>query len=188
MNKKLLIFSIVLFIISAIIIITLSSGGKKIMETTSTNSEWIQDNEYLYDMAVYYLTEEKENTDPNREKQFFRDFAVHHGFGIKQSGNTKNAFLWIKDQSYYVDDDGNYILNEEKSMPYAFTFVNDKITVYTVPSTGDNYEKFVRDMMPDEIEDQVLSYNDGELNMDQTVKEYYTEVLNTENTESESEE
>ena len=188
MNKKLLIFSIALFIIAAIIIITFSSSSKKTIETSGASSEWIQGNEYLYDMAVYYLTEETENTNPNREKPFFRDFAVHHGFGVKQNGNTKNAYLWIKEQSYYLDENGNYILNEEKSLPYAFTFVNDKITLHTVPNKGDNYEQLVRDMMPDEIEEQVLSYNDGELNMDETVKEYYTEVNNLEKNELASEE
>lgn len=187
MNKKLVIFSIVLFVIASIIIITLSSNVQKNVEISTSQTTWIEDNEYLYDMAVYFLTEETENKSENREQPYFRDFATYHGFGIKQKENTKYAYLWIKEQAYYAED-GEYKMCEEKSLPYVFTFVNDKITVYAVADKNGDFEQSVRGMIDDEIEDKVIEYNDSELNMDETVKEYYNEVLNSPLEEDEEQE
>ena len=121
-------------IISALLIIAICgviiaiTGG---CEKQNSGTAYLTGQDYLYDIAIDYLREErmndeqseKENWEPELED--YQVFFDYKGFGISQENNKKYAYMWVLEQACYVVN-GDYHQGHGSSMPYKIEFENSK--------------------------------------------------------------
>lgn len=144
---------------------------------------YITDNEYLYDVAIAYLKEEKyQSNDPDIEKQNYHLFLSYDGFAITKDNNYKYAYMWISADAYYLE-------NEEKqpssgySMFFKFTFKDGKVIKYDIPKDGNEYSNSIKKMCLDsQMFKKILKYN-SKLDNTKEIEEYYAKVTNASNLE-----
>lgn len=166
MNKKLCIFIIAILVIIGLVIGIFVFNKKE-------NVVWITDNEFLYDIAKQYIIDEKLNTDLDKNEDNYNVFADYKGFGIEEKDNKKYAYMWILEESYYVVD-GELQAGSGSSMPYKFTFENNKVIDYEIPEDGSLYVTSIKDIFPNSIENEVIHFDVNSLSIENQVKEYYS--------------
>ncbi len=172
MNKK--VGVLILFLIVIIgIVIGITVFNEK------CNANWITDNDYLYDIAKEYIVIENTNSGYDKNKKDFKVFADYKGFGVEEKDNKKYVYMWILEEAYYVKND-KLRSSSGSSMPYKFTFENDKVIDYEIPKDGTYYVSSIKDMFPDSIESKVLMYNMEDTKLKSQVKEYYSYLDSTE--------
>lgn len=175
MNKKI---GLIIFIIAIILIVGISLGI--LIFNKQDNANWITDSDYLYDIAKDYIIAENTALDTGYKKEKdFKVFADYKGFGIEEKNDKKYVYMWILDESYYVRND-KLRSGSGSSMPYKFTFENDKVVNYQTPMDGSYYSSSIRDIFPDTIENKVLGYNMDDSKLKSQVKEHYSYLDSTE--------
>ena len=117
-KKKVLLFLIVLLSFLLILIIAILSKKPKTV--------WLTDNEYLYNKAISFIVNEKTNGNPDNNKDDFQVFTDFQGFGVEEKKKVKYAYIWILDQSYFVNDN-TLVSSSGSSMIYKFMFENDEV-------------------------------------------------------------
>ncbi len=174
MKKRITAVFAVIAVCCAVISIAYGCAKKK------SDSAYLTGQDHLYDIAIDYLREEymkeeeseKENWEPELED--YQVFFDYKGFGISQENNKKYAYMWVLEEAYYVVN-GDYHPGPGSSMPYKFEFEDDKVVNYEVPMDGTYYASSIKEMFPDDIEDDILNYKPWEeLSVDDKVKEYYS--------------
>ena len=84
--------------------------------------------------------------------------------------------MWIADESYYVIDN-KIVSGSGSSMPYKFVFdLNNKVIKYEVPKDGSSYESSIKDMYPDDLEDEAINYSWKDDKLMEEVKNYYSDI------------
>ena len=143
---------------------------------TINNDNFIKDSDNLYDVAVKYIENEQMNNGNDKYKDNYHIFTDYETFGIIKKNNKKYVYMWILTESYYVEN--NEIKSSEgSSMPYKFTFEDDKIIKYEIPKDGTEYEPSIRKLFPNSIENKVINYSmDNKLK--NSVDEYYSKFIN----------
>lgn len=175
MNKKI---GLMIFIVAIILIVSISLGI--IIFNNQVNTNWIADSDYLYDIAKDYIIAENTALDTGDKKEKdFKVFADYKGFGIEGKQDQKYVYMWILEESYYVRND-KLRSGSGSSMPYKFTFENDKVVSYQTPMDGSYYASSIKDMFPDTIENKVLGYNMDNSKLKSQVKEHYSYLDSTE--------
>ena len=146
---------------------------------------WITDHEYLYDVAIDYLVNEKtakENYEVlNRILgKDYKVFTDYEGFGIQEKGNYTYVYMWILEESYYVSDQKLYSMSGS-SMAYKFKFTthSSEVVGYEVPKDGDLYTKSIKEMFPKEIVDKVLTFNMSNDKITKEIHSYYSYLPDT---------
>lgn len=172
MKKKMVILILVL-----IVVIGLIAGI--IIFNKKDNTNWITDYDYLYDIAKEYIITENTANGHDKNEKDFRVFADYEGFGIEEKDNRKYVYMWILQEAYYVKND-KLRSSSGSSMPYKFTFENNRIIDYEIPKDGTYYASSIRDMFPDSIENKVLIYNMDDSELKSQVKEHYSYLDSTE--------
>ncbi len=172
MKKKMVILILVL-----IVVIGLIAGI--IIFNKKDNTNWITDYDYLYDIAKEYIITENTANGHDKNEKDFRVFADYEGFGIEEKDNRKYVYMWILQEAYYVKND-KLRSSSGSSMPYKFTFENNRIIDYEIPKDGTYYASSIRDMFPDSIENKVLMYNMDDSELKLQVKEHYSYLDSTE--------
>lgn len=171
MNKKMcLIIFILLLIIGVVIGI--------FWITKKNNTVWITDYEFLYDKAVEYIIEQSTTNGYDNNKDDYKIFVDYKGFGIEEKDNKKIAYMWILEESYYVEKN-ELKASEGSSMPYKFTFENNEVVDYEIPKDGSYYVSSIKDMFPDSIENKVLSFNMNNEKLKEQVKKHYSYLEST---------
>ena len=165
MKKGIVICLILILIVVAAIIV--SNNKKEVSHVNNTN------NDYLYDIAIDYLKEEYTEEDEYKDKEDFQVFFDYEGFGITEDENIKYAYMWIVEESYYVED------NEVKSgsgssMAYKIKFVDDVVVNFEIPKDGSEYDESIREMFPEEIANKVLEFNLDDEELKSIVDEHYS--------------
>lgn len=169
MRNGVKVFSIILCICIAIIGIIYGMIAIK----NKDKVVYITDNEFLYDVAIDYLKEKYTLESYDKEKEGFQVFFDYKGFGISQKDNEKYAYMWILEESYYLEN-GEIKTGSGSSMPYKIKFVNNKVTDFEIPKDGSYYVSSIRDMFPNDIENKILSFNLDDNNLKKKVDEYYS--------------
>lgn len=175
-NKmKILYVFIVIALIGIIcgVAIGLSSKNREVIYMT--------DNEYLYDVAIDYLNGKYTQESQDKEKDDFQIFFDYKGFGISQKEDRKYAYMWILEESYYVEN-GELKTGSGSSMPYKITFENDKVVDYQIPMDGSYYASSIREMFPNDIENQILQYHLDNTNLQKKVAEHYSYINSADST------
>lgn len=132
---------------------------------------FIKDKDNLYDVALKYIVNEQMNNGYDKDKNNYHIFTDYEGFGITK----KYIYMWILEESYYLED--NKMINSEgSSMPYRFTYEDNKIIKYDVPKDGDEYENSIKKLFPNSIENKVLNYQMNNDKIQQEIVEYYSNL------------
>ena len=166
LNKKIIFISIIFLIIICCIFIF--SNNKKI--------NLIDDSDELYDLAITYLKNEQFKDNPDSKLKDFNVFYSYYGFGIEEKSNTKYAYMWIYSQSYYLEEENALAISGGVSMPYKFTFKDNKILNVEIPKDGELYVQSVKELFPSIIADQVLNFDKSK-----NINKLFNEVLNKKN-------
>ncbi len=175
MGKKIKIILIILVIIlvmaSIFVRIHISLVNKKY-------GYWIDNNDFLYDKAIEYLSKEEGKKADSVNKDDYQVFYDYEGFGIKEKDNFKYAYMYILEESYYVKHEK--LRSDEKScMPYKFIFENNEVIGYEIPKDGTEYITSIKEMFPDDIENKVIKYNFNTSKLAKKVDEYYSYLEST---------
>lgn len=175
MNKKI---GLMIFIVVIILIVSMSLGI--IIFNKQDNTNWITDSDYLYDIAKDYIIAENTALDTGDKKEKdFKVFADYKGFGIEEKNDKKYVYMWILEESYYVRND-KLRSGSGSSMPYKFTFENDKVVSYQVPMDGGYYVSSIKKLFPNSIYNKALGYDMDDSKLKSQVKEYYSYLDSTE--------
>lgn len=170
---------IVLIIAILIILIIL------LFRFNNKSEKYIQDSNYLYDVALEYLKEQEyQSENHDMEKEGYHFFASYDGLGITKKDDYKYAYMWILGESYYLEN-GEVKDGSAYSMFFKFTFKDDKVVKMETPEDGSLYTDSIKKMCPDKkLADKVLNYN---LNFDnkKEVDKYYSKITNSQNLEKE---
>ncbi len=137
---------------------------------------YITDYEQLYDVAVQYLIDNDDNQ--NKSKERYKIFIDYKGFGITQDKEYRYAYMWIYDESYYVSND-KIISDSGSSMPYKFTFKDNKVVKCEIPKDGSQYVSSIKYMFPNDIENKVINYQFSDDKLKNDVKKYYSDLEDT---------
>lgn len=149
-RKGLLIFLCVFLLIVGII------GGIVAILNNNKENEIKIDAEKYYSKAVKYLEENDDNVEKNKED--YQLFIKYDGFNVAKEDNYIVAYMWILEQSYYVDNN-ELVKGTGSSMFYKFIFDNDIVKEYKVPEDGEEYVSSIRKMCSDDsLADKVINY------------------------------
>ena len=163
MKKKIF---ICFFILIVIVLIFGIFALKKV------NTVWITDYEFLYDKAIDYIVQQSKLKGHDKDKEDYQVFTDYEGFGIEEKDNKKIAYMWILEESYYVENN-ELQTSEGSSMAYKFTFENNEVVDYEIPKDGSYYTSSIKDMFPDSIENKVMSFVMDDTKLKKQVKEHY---------------
>ena len=149
-RKGLLIFLCVFLLIVGII------GGIVVILNNNRENEIKIDAEKYYSKAVKYLEENDDNVEKNKED--YQLFIKYDGFNVAKEDNYIVAYMWILEQSYYVDNN-ELVEGTGSSMFYKFIFDNDKVKEYKLPEDGEEYASSIRKMcFDDSLANKVINY------------------------------
>ena len=166
MKKQAITILIICFIVGTIVGVILGLSSKK-------DTVWITDNEFLYDKAVAYIINEETTKGHDKDKENYKVFTDYKGFGIEEKNNKKYAYMWILEEAYYVEND-EVKISSGSSMPYKFTFENNEVVNYETSKDGSYYAPSIREMFPDSIENEVISFSLDNTKLKKQVEEYYS--------------
>lgn len=162
MNKKICFLVFVLIIVIGVFILN-----------RTENTVWITDNEFLYDKAIEYVVKQSSTNGYYNDENDYNIFTDYEGFGIEEKKNKKIVYMWILKEEYYVKNN-ELEMGEGSSMPYKFVFENNEVVDYEVPKDGSYYTSSIKDMFPNSIENEVLSYEMKDTKLKEQVKDHYS--------------
>lgn len=155
-KKKSKIILISLFIIFILIIFGLIYYNKKV------KLNLVNDSDYLYDEVIEFIRNEEFKTNYDIKYKDFNVFYSYHGFGIEKKNNYKYVYMWIYEQSYYIEYQDVLAISSSSSTPVKAIFKDNKIQEIIYPENGKNYIESIKKMFPDIIEQQVLNFDKEE--------------------------
>ena len=165
MKKKMFVCFFIL-----IVIIVLVFG---IFTLKKDKTVWVTDYEFLYNKAVEYIAQQSRLESHDKDKEDFQVFIDFERFGIEEKDNKKIVYMWILEESYYVENN-ELQTSTGSSMPYKFTFENNEIVDYELPKDGIYYAPSIKDMFPDSIENKVMLFCMSDTKLKEQVKEHYS--------------
>ncbi len=171
---------VVKFILVILLIIVLVLCIKKILDEKGNEKYgyWIKDSDYLYDIAMNYLKNEKHKSSYDKDKEDFQVFFDYEGFGIKEKDNKKYAYMYISEESYYVKH-GKLRSGEKSYKPYKFVFENNEVIDYEIPKLGSDFAPSVKEMFPNDIENKVFNFNYNGTKISKDVDNHYSYLGST---------
>lgn len=119
----------------------------------------VNDSDYLYDEVIDFLRNEEFETNEDAKNKDFNTFYSYHGFGIEKNNEYKYVYMWVTNESYYIEEDEGLASSCGSSVPLKATFKNNKLENIPYPNDGNLYESSIKDMFKGVIRTQVLSYN-----------------------------
>lgn len=143
--------------------------------------KYLNDSDLLYDAAIQHLLDN--DNSPEKNNKGYHRFADYQGYDITEDDTYKYAYMWIFDESFYVNDKDHITLGTGGSMPYKFFFdkTTDAVVKYETPQDGINYAPSIKRMFPGKVAREMLkisSFDDTKLMSE--VKEYYNYLSDTE--------
>ncbi len=170
-TKKLIIILSIIFII---ILCTL------IYYNINLKINLVNDSDYLYDEVITFIKEKEFNENQDSKEKDFNVFNSYHSFGIEKKNNYKYVYLWIYEQSYYIEKEeygGALVISSSNSLPVKAVFKDDKLQGVIYPKDENQYVSSIKEMFPSIIEYQVLNFNKSE-----NINKLFNEVENKKNT------
>ncbi len=122
----------------------------------------INDSDYLYDEVIGFIKEKEFKENPAAKEKDFNVFYSYHPFGIEKKNNYKYVYLWIYEQSYYIEKEeygSGLAISSGSSMPAKAIFKDNKLQDLIYPEDGSRYVSSIKEMFPGIIEYQVLDFN-----------------------------
>lgn len=163
-SKKVLVLLILFFIITFIIFIYYNENLKVNL---------VDDSDFLYDEVISFLKEKEFDENPDSIYKDFNVFYSYHGFGIEKKQSYKYVYMWIYNQSYYIENEeygSGLAISSGSSMPIKAIFKDNKLQDIIYSKDGKEYVSSIKEMFPGIIEYQVLNY-DKEKNINKLFNE-----------------
>ncbi len=139
----------------------------------------VNDSYELYGIAIDYLREKEFKNNPDSNEKDFNVFFSYHGFGIEKKDNYKYAYMWIFNNSYYIEkyDYGDALaISSGMSIPCKITFKNNKVIKIEYPKDGNEYVSSIKNLFPSVIATQILNFDKAE-----NLNKLYNEVSERKN-------
>ena len=133
----------------------------------------VNDSDYLYDEVINFIKEKEFKENPDSKEKDFNVFYSYHPFGIEKKNNYKYVYLWIYEQSYYIEKEeyaSGLAISSGKSMPIKVIFKDNKLQEVIYPKDGSQYINSIKEMFPGIIKYQVLNF-DKEKNINKLFNE-----------------
>ena len=163
-NKFLYIIVFLLFILCGYLIF---------FSNKETNEKYINDLDYLYDIALNYVIDEDAKEDnPDHSLNNYHFFATYKPFGITEDGDTNYVYMWILGESYSLKDE-TVEPGSGYSIFHRFTIKDDKVVKMEIPEDGDGYTKSLKKMCPDKKMEKLALNYDLDISNDKEVEKYY---------------
>ena len=127
----------------------------------------VNDSDYLYDEVINFIREKEFEENPDSKEKDFNVFYSYHPFGIEKNNNYKYVYMWIYNQSYYIEKEeygSGLASSSSSSIPIKAIFKDNKLQDIIYPRDGNNYVPSIKEMFPGIIEYQVLNF-DNEKNI-----------------------
>lgn len=163
-SKKIIIFISAIFLIIVLALIYYNIKLKV---------KLVNDSDFLYDEVINFIREKDFKENPDSKYKDFNVFYSYHGFGIEKKNSYKYVYMWIYEQSYYIEPEeyvGALAISSSSSIPIKAIFKDNKIQDVIYPKDGDNYVSSIKEMFPGIIEHQVLNF-DKEKNINKLFNE-----------------
>lgn len=146
----------------------------------------VNDSDYLYDEVIGFIKEKEFKENPDAEEKDFNVFYSYHPFGIEKKNNYKYVYLWIYEQSYYIEKEeygSGLAISSGSSMPIKAIFKDNKLQDVIYPKDGNQYVPSIKEMFSGIIEYQVLNFDKSKninklFNEVQQKKNIYYDYLN----------
>lgn len=162
--KKILSLFIAIFIITFSILIYYNKNLKLNL---------VNDSDFLYDEVINFIKSKEFDENPDSNYKDFNVFYSYHGFGIEKEHSYKYVYMWIYQQSYYIESEeygSGLAISSSSSMPVKAIFKDNKLQDIVYPKDGNEYVSSIKAMFPGIIEYQVLNY-DKEKNINKLFNE-----------------
>ena len=133
----------------------------------------VNDSDFLYDEVIDFLKEKELKDNPDSKEKDFNVFYSYHPFGIEKKNSYKYVYLWIYEQSYYIEKEeygSGLAISSGSSMPTKAIFKDNKLQDIIYPKDGSEYVSSIKKMFPGIIEYQVLNF-DNEKNINKLFNE-----------------
>ena len=103
-------------------------------------------------------------------------FINYKGFGITEDDKYKYAYMKVDKSSYYVSKNNKLINSSGSTTLYKFFFdkKDNKVLKYQIPEDGEDYIQSIKNLFPDEIEQDAINYNFDYDKIEEEVKKYYS--------------
>ena len=169
-SKKLLIVLSTIFVIIVCGLIYYNSNLKVNL---------VNDSDYLYDEVIGFIKEKEFKENPDAIEKDFNVFYSYHPFGIEKKNNYKYVYLWIYEQSYYIEKEeygSGLAISSGSSMPIKAIFKDNKLQDVIYPKDGNQYVSSIKEMFQGIIEYQVLNFDKSK-----NINKLFNEVQNKKN-------
>ena len=139
----------------------------------------INDSDYLYDEVIGFIKEKEFKENPDSKEKDFNVFYSYHPFGIEKKNDYKYVYLWIYEQSYYIEKaeyGSGLAISSGSSIPIKAIFKNNKLQDIVYPKDGNEYVPSIKEMFPGIIANQVLNFD-----KEKNINKLFIEVSNKKN-------
>ena len=164
MNKKKLLFSIIICII---IVITLGCFFKFFYQPEIT-----KDQRKLYEQAISYLKAHNNSYDATKED--YQEFYSYDPLGIKKDNNKIYIYMAILEDDCYLKEN-QLEKSSSSALFYKFTIKDQKIIKYEMPKDGNEYKDSIKKIFPKKLQNKILNYDFTKLNQENKskIEKYY---------------
>ena len=152
-SKKILVLFLIIFLITFSILVYYNKNLKVNL---------VSDSDYLYDEVINFIKEKEFSENPDSSYNDFNVFNSYHGFGIEQNNNYKYVYMWIYQQSYYIESEeygSGLAISSGSSMPTKAIFKDNKLQDIIYPKDGNEYAPSIKEMFPGIVEYQILNFD-----------------------------
>ncbi len=161
-NIKILLIAIFLIIV-----------GSLIYYNKNLKVNLVNDSDFLYDEVISFIKEKEFKENPDSKEKDFNVFYSYHPFGIEKKHSYKYVYMWLYEQSYYIEKEeygSGLAISSGSSRPLKAIFKNNKLQDIIYPKDGNQYVSSIKEMFPGIIEYQVLNF-DKEKNINKLFNE-----------------
>ena len=133
----------------------------------------VNDSNFLYDEVIDFLKKKELKDNPDSKEKDFNIFYSYHPFGIEKKNSYKYVYLWIYEQSYYIEKEeygSGLAISSGSSLPAKAIFKDNKLQDIIYPKDGSEYVSSIKKMFPGIIEFQILNF-DNEKNINKLFNE-----------------
>jgi len=149
---------------------------KKIYNKSNTNEEIECYRNAFNTLFSNYLRDIEYETNHDADKNDFNVFYSYYGFGIEEKDSYKYAYMWVYNQSYYLENEESLEISSGASLPCKVTFKGNQVIKVEYPKDGNFYVKSIKEMFPSVIAVQILNFDKEE-----NINKLFNDVLKRKN-------
>lgn len=160
-SKKIIISLITIFVLIIILFVFINNKSKIYL---------VSDSDYLYDEVIDFIRSREFEMNDDSKKKDFNVFYSYHGFGIEKDNEYKYVYMWVVNESYYIEEYGGLASSSGSSIPVKAIFKNDILESVIYPKDGNEYDSSIKEIFKGVIRTQVISFN-NQKNIDKLFNE-----------------